>query len=240
MRRTSWISAVWLGVILALSALSCGEDREITKPLNGSPTRPTDPDPQDGAFGVGTGLILSWSPCSDVDGDTLTYQVLVYADHESVLTASGLTEPRFDLASQPVRLLYDTVYSWQVLASDGHGMTSVSPEWTFSTGGRTWRGLGSGFVPTTFGHDDDGGDMLTAGRFLNSDGTSTLSIAAWDGMAWHYLADAPTDMVNCLVRYRGDHRYPLRAAHRRPRRKNALQMGRHILATGRFRAGRRD
>jgi hypothetical protein len=204
MRRTSWISAVWLGVILALSALSCGEDREITKPLNGSPTRPTDPDPQDGAVGVGADLILSWSPCRDVDGDSLTYEVLVFADQETVLTVTGLTEPRVDLTNRAKRLLFESTYSWQVIARDEFGLASEGPRWVFSTGVRTWRPLGSGFAPNGFGHDDDGGDMLATGRFLDSDGTGALCIAEWDGMDWHYLADAPTSMVNCLIRYRGE------------------------------------
>ena len=97
---------------------------------NQPPHEPTDPWPADGAVDQLPPLILTWTG-RDPDGDAVTYDVYLNAGDAAPQTrvCDDVASPACD----PGTLLYDTQYSWQVVASDQHGASTSGPVWSLST-----------------------------------------------------------------------------------------------------------
>jgi N-acetylneuraminic acid mutarotase len=94
---------------------------------NNPPIAPYNPFPLAGGINVPfTAPILQWQS-GDVDGDSLTYQVLL-GTNATPPYAANLAQPSFI----PGFLAPQTTYYWQVLVSDGKA-TTAGPIWTFTT-----------------------------------------------------------------------------------------------------------
>ena len=97
---------------------------------NRPPHEPADPWPADGALDRLLPVTLTWTG-GDPDGDAVTYDVYL-----NVGDAAPGTRVCDDLASpacDPGVLLYDTLYSWQVVARDQRGATTSGPVWSLAT-----------------------------------------------------------------------------------------------------------
>ena len=75
-------------------------------------------------------VTLEWEPASDVDGDSLTYDVYIGTDNppianEPIEDLSGTTYDFEDLSPS-------TNYYWRVVVTDGKGET-VGQVWRFKT-----------------------------------------------------------------------------------------------------------
>jgi hypothetical protein len=101
--------------------------------LNQVPETPSNPSPSDGAKNQSPDVDLSWSACTDPDGDAVTYDLyLGVGSLPGSPTASGLSSPGYD----PGTLQKRTDYVWQVVAKDGLGGEAEGPAWSFRTGNR--------------------------------------------------------------------------------------------------------
>jgi len=99
-----------------------------TSSIGVPPEMPHDQIPYNGDDTIGQNITLTWE-CSDLDGDTLTYDLYFGLISPPPLLQSNLTENSFE----PSVLALDTIYYWQVAAADGHHHTTFSPVWYFGT-----------------------------------------------------------------------------------------------------------
>jgi PKD repeat protein len=111
---------------------SCADQSRIAEPLNSPPVEPT-PDPvtgapRDGSTGQSIRPVLSWQ-CSDADGDPLTYDLYLGAEADPPLFLSS----RITSCAVSSPLQYGTRYFWRVVALDGHGHSTSSQVWSFTT-----------------------------------------------------------------------------------------------------------
>jgi hypothetical protein len=97
-------------------------------PYRDFPTVPSDPDPAHETVKVPVDTTLSWI-CTDPEGDSLSYDIYFGADPAPALAVSNHPSESYD----PGTLSYDTIYYWQVVASDGNGHTAEGPVWSFIT-----------------------------------------------------------------------------------------------------------
>jgi hypothetical protein len=97
---------------------------------NNPPHAPSNPSPVNNAQNVSTNTVLGWKG-GDPDGDSVTYDVLLNAGLNTPTTLICDDSP-FPTCT-PSNLNWDTVYSWQVIARDEHGLTASSPVWRFQT-----------------------------------------------------------------------------------------------------------
>ena len=97
---------------------------------NQPPHEPADPWPADGAADRLTPLTLAWIG-GDPDGDAVTYDVYLNAGDAPPQTrvCDDVASPACD----PGALLSDTLYSWQAVARDQHGATTLGPVWSLHT-----------------------------------------------------------------------------------------------------------
>ncbi len=98
---------------------------------NSPPEIPSNPSPTDNEMSVFISLDLTWN-CSDIDEDTLTYDVYFGTD------APPLTKVDSNLTSSSLRkigLSENTLYYWRVVAKDRHDNFTSGPVWRFTTGG---------------------------------------------------------------------------------------------------------
>ncbi len=97
-------------------------------PYRDFPTVPSNPDPADGTVKVSVDGTLSWD-CTDPEEDALSYDVHFGTDPAPPLAVEGHPADTYS----PGSLSYDTVYYWQIVASDGNGHTAEGPVWSFIT-----------------------------------------------------------------------------------------------------------
>lgn len=97
---------------------------------NRPPTKPSNPNPSDGATGVSITPTLSWS-CSDPDGDPLVYDIYFGNNPDKLL----LVEKDHPTTSYqpPTTLQFDTMYFWKVVAKDDKGDVTEGDLWGFRT-----------------------------------------------------------------------------------------------------------
>jgi hypothetical protein len=97
--------------------------------VNRPPESPSDPEPQDGSVDVPVDAALSWS-CTDLDGDTLTYDVYFGDTNPPPLVGSHQPDTLYD---PPGNTEYDTRHYWQIIAFDTYTDSSAGPVWSFDT-----------------------------------------------------------------------------------------------------------
>lgn len=97
---------------------------------NNLPMAPFDPSPANAATGLGIEQTLAWRS-TDVDEDSLTYDVYLFNSNQSptTLIAENLTDSSFTVEN----LRYGTTYFWQVAVKDGIADPVFSEVWSFST-----------------------------------------------------------------------------------------------------------
>ena len=71
-------------------------------------------------------VLLKWET-TDLDGDTLTYDLYFGEDYNTALIAEKLTDTSYEVTVAPNKL-----YSWKVTTSDGNS-TSLGDLWSFRT-----------------------------------------------------------------------------------------------------------
>jgi len=98
---------------------------------NMPPDIPSDPQPIDGAADQDLDLILNWIG-GDPDWDALSYDVYFEAGNSmpDVLVSDNQVENSCNSGT----LSASTVYYWQVVAIDEHGISTPGPVWSFTTG----------------------------------------------------------------------------------------------------------
>lgn len=95
-------------------------------PANNAPTKPSNPNPANGATNVNNKITVSWS-CSDSDGDELTYYLYLGE------STSSWTKYTTTAKSYSFSLKENTPYYWKVDAYDGK-TTTYGSTWNFTTG----------------------------------------------------------------------------------------------------------
>jgi len=96
---------------------------------NQAPNIPNTPNPIDGATGIGTDTILSWSG-GDPNGDTVYYDVYFGAENPPPKVIDGQTSTNYD---PPGDLEVLTTYYWQIIAEDEFGDQAIGLIWSFTT-----------------------------------------------------------------------------------------------------------
>ncbi len=98
---------------------------------NSAPGAPMSPTPPDGTEQQPVNLQLSWDPTTDIDSDSIRYDLLLY---ESDSTNGQLVvQNLFDTTYQLKNLRYNTTYFWQVIAKDSSEHLTPSQVWSFRT-----------------------------------------------------------------------------------------------------------
>ncbi|MBO8166587.1 MAG: leucine-rich repeat domain-containing protein, partial [Kosmotoga sp.] len=92
------------------------------------PEKPSNPNPSNGAQGIGINPTLSWE-CSDPDGDDLTYDIYFGTSSNPPLKKTGHTSKSYN----PGTLSYNTTYYWKIVAKDGKDGETEGPVWSFTT-----------------------------------------------------------------------------------------------------------
>lgn len=97
---------------------------------NGPPNVPSAPLPDDGAMDQSIDVDLSWTG-GDPDGDGVTYNVYLEAGDWTPddLVCADVVSPSCD----PGTLVTDTLYFWQVVATDEHQASAPGSVWSFTT-----------------------------------------------------------------------------------------------------------
>lgn len=97
--------------------------------LNRLPSQPSNPSPTDGAIDTDTNLTVSWNASTDLDKDSVSYDIY-RGTAQNILSLLGNTANNsFNFSG----LGSDTTYFWQVVAKDSYGGTTASPIWQFKT-----------------------------------------------------------------------------------------------------------
>ena len=97
--------------------------------VNIPPNEPSNPSPPDGATGVSTSVVLSWTGGDPNVGDTVTYDVYFGTSSEPPL----VSDAQSDVTYSPGILSNNTQYYWKVIATDSQGASIDSPMWDFTT-----------------------------------------------------------------------------------------------------------
>jgi len=136
-----------------------GSEKDCT---NKPPNVPANPSPAAGATGQDPDVDLAWAG-GDPDGDAVTYDVYLEAVNPApdMLNCAGAPNPTCD----PGPLPPDTLYYWQVIATDEHLEPTVGPVWSFTTGS----GLYAGMVLVPEGEFFMGCDENNPGEDCDSD-----------------------------------------------------------------------
>lgn len=96
--------------------------------VNAEPSIPAAPFPADGAIQQPITSTLSWAASTDLNCDTITYDLAFGTSPSPEIVAEGLTAPTYT----PGALLPGITHFWYVIAHDGES-TIIGPLWSFST-----------------------------------------------------------------------------------------------------------
>ena len=94
--------------------------------MNRAPIDSHSPSPGEDAVVFATDITLNWS-CTDPDGDDLTYDIYFGDSPNPSLVESGVVTNSYSLEAME----RGQTYYWKVVAHDGRGGVSESPEWSF-------------------------------------------------------------------------------------------------------------
>lgn len=100
------------------------------KANNISPVATSNPTPANNSINISTSISLSWEG-SDPNGDSLTYDLYLWADGSTFSRlANNIKSGTYNLSSA---LTANTIYYWFIVARDPFDGVSVSPVWKFTT-----------------------------------------------------------------------------------------------------------
>lgn len=94
-----------------------------------NPYLPSNPSPSDGAVNQPIEVDLSWTSGDPDPGDTITYDVYFGISTPLPLVSENQTQTTYN----PGTLSYNTIYYWQIVATDNHGSSTEGPIWSFTT-----------------------------------------------------------------------------------------------------------
>lgn len=118
------------GLLVLLSTLTLASVAEPTvMMLNNPPYAPSDPNPADGASGIGIFTHVSWTGGDPDNGDKVMYDLYFGTTQTPVLLAENLPNPNYI----PGGLTFNTTYYWKVIAEDRQNATTEGPLWSFTT-----------------------------------------------------------------------------------------------------------
>jgi len=101
----------------------------FTTGLNDPPYVPSNPDPSDGATGVGINADISWSGGDPNPGDTVTYDIYFGTISPPPLLVTNHPNTNYN----PGTMVFNTKYYWEIVAEDNYGENSTGPIWSFTT-----------------------------------------------------------------------------------------------------------
>ena len=150
----SWVAGPW-----------ATEETFVVNAVNEAPDAPVLTFPIDGETAASTNPTPVWAEVSDIDGDTVTYDVEVY-DDELLLVASttGVVGGGIDAEwTVDVTLTEDAVYWWTARAVDEHGLGGDwAPETSFFLSTANAAPFGTVFVSPTDQSELDSAPILVA------------------------------------------------------------------------------
>jgi hypothetical protein len=135
----------WRVFTLNGSGIAKSDVWTFTTGIGSSPDVPSNPTPADGSDQAVHYIVLEWTG-SDVDQDTLVYDVYFGSETNPPLAVAGLTTAHF--VSDP---LERGTYYWRVVARDRFGLMAESPTWSFHAvpiPGRVYNWAGTGSAQT--------------------------------------------------------------------------------------------
>ncbi|KYK32050.1 MAG: hypothetical protein AYK22_00375 [Thermoplasmatales archaeon SG8-52-3] len=96
---------------------------------NRAPNTPSSPNPSDGKTNVDINADMTWQGGDPDWFDTVTYDIYFGTTNPPPLVESDTEDTTYD----PGTLEYETIYYWQIIATDPSEVTSEGPVWEFST-----------------------------------------------------------------------------------------------------------
>ncbi|MEM0466255.1 MAG: DUF2341 domain-containing protein [Candidatus Thermoplasmatota archaeon] len=97
--------------------------------INYPPSKPTNPQPSDGATNVSPPVTLSWSADDPNPDDTVLFDLYFGTSMPVQKIASNLTQSSYQLGS----VAYNTTYYWKIFCKDIHGAVTEGDTWRFTT-----------------------------------------------------------------------------------------------------------
>jgi hypothetical protein len=94
------------------------------------PYIPSDPNPENGAKDVPIDSVLHWTGGDPNSGDTVTYNICLGESLPPPIVAEGISNTNYDPELENPT---PTIYYWQVVAEDNHGVKTYGPIWNFTT-----------------------------------------------------------------------------------------------------------
>jgi hypothetical protein len=101
----------------------------VTWLTNSPPSQPSNPSPSDGATNVGINADLSWSVCTDPDGDPVTYDIYFGTSSSPPMVCADNTTCTYD----PGTMGGGVTYYWKIIAKDNKGASTPGLLWSFTT-----------------------------------------------------------------------------------------------------------
>ena len=153
--------------------------------VNQPPNIPSNPTPGDGKKSINIDQDLSWMGGDPDAGDTVTYDVYFGSMLPLEKVASNISTPTYN----PGILTNGLTYFWKIISWDNHGLSTIGPQWYFTTINATNKppnkpnkpsGITSGKIGTTHSYTTsttDPNDDYVYYWFDWGDGTNS----GWDG-----------------------------------------------------------
>ncbi len=113
--------------------------------LNHAPTAPVLISPVDGLTGAPKELVLSWNRSTDPDGDQVYYRIMFGTDQAALYSIGEKPGTTQDVGGSAT--LQNTIYYWQIIATDQKGGETASEIRQFTTFRNEFPGLG--IIPVT-------------------------------------------------------------------------------------------
>jgi hypothetical protein len=127
--RKKVIQRLFFGIVFTsiLLMFNCTTEDDSLK--NQPPVAPSDPTPVNDSENISVLTDLSWSDCTDPEGDSITYSIYFGTSNPPLLVQTHLLTNTFT----PDTLKADTKYYWKVVAVDNKKNETSSALWNFTT-----------------------------------------------------------------------------------------------------------
>jgi hypothetical protein len=119
---------ITLGLIVFSLIISCSKTDGTSTTTNHPPSTPVNIFPLNASTTV-TPDTLKWAPCTDPDGDAVTYDVYLGTTVAVTLQVSSLNKTWYKLYG----ITPKTLYYWKIVARDSHSSTADGPLYHFTT-----------------------------------------------------------------------------------------------------------
>ncbi len=127
--RRRRVIVITLGPLIAVFLGACGSIHDIQAPINQPPVAAIDPEPADGAGGVGLAPMLHWGGGTDPDGDVVIFEIYLGTAEPLPLVGTSSVAS----LTVPERLMPEVELHWRVVSRDIRGAATESQTWSFRT-----------------------------------------------------------------------------------------------------------